>query len=111
MDAGLPREFKLNRSEWAAARKRAIQSLDPTCAICHRYIDVTLPKKDPATGIWNDLAVEVDHIVPRSRGGAMYAVENLQLTHSRCNRQKGARMDSDYPEGEVTNYFPQSNAW
>lgn len=104
MDAGIPREFKLNRSEWAAARKRAIASLDHICAICHRPIDVSLAAFHP-------LAVEVDHIVPRSRGGSFYALENLQLTHSRCNRQKGARMDADYPEGEVINYVPQSNAW
>lgn len=104
MDGALPRVIKLNRTEWAAARRRAIASLDPICAICHRPIDLEAAPFSP-------LAVEVDHIVPRSRGGALYALENLQLTHSQCNRKKGARMDSDYPEGEVTNYFPQSNAW
>lgn len=103
MDA-LPRAPKLNRTEWAAARQRAISSLDAICAICHKPIDLEAPKNTP-------LAVEVDHIVPRSRGGALYALENLQLTHHRCNRQKGAKMASDYPEGEVINYVPQSNAW
>lgn len=102
---------KWNKTEWANARKRALATLDPVCAICHRYIDVELPRKDPLTGAWNDLSVEIDHIVPRARGGALYALENLQLSHSRCNRQKGARMAEDYIGNEVTNPFPLSNQW
>lgn len=105
MDAGLPRKQKWNKTEWALARKRAIASKDPVCAICHTYIDVELPAFAP-------LAVEVDHIVPRSRGGAIYELENLQLTHSRCNRQKGAKMASDYDGLSSTdNPVPLSNNW
>lgn len=107
----LPRDFKLNRSEWALIRKRAIASLEPICAICHKYIDVTIPMKDKKTGQHNALAVEVDHIVPRSRGGAFYELHNLQLTHMVCNRKKGARMDSDYEEQKVINQVPWSNQW
>lgn len=106
-----PRKQTWNKTEWALARKRALASLEPYCAICHKYIDVELPMKDPETGSFNALAVEVDHIVPRSRGGALYAVDNLQLSHSRCNRQKGAKMASDYGGMEVTNPFPNSNNW
>jgi 5-methylcytosine-specific restriction endonuclease McrA len=105
MDAGLPRKPKWNKTEWANARKRAIASLDPVCAICHLPIDLEAPAFSP-------LAVEVDHIVPRARGGAIYEISNLQLTHSRCNRQKGAKMASDYEGLEVgSNPFPISNAW
>lgn len=111
MDAGLPRVEKWNKTEWALARKRAIATLDPMCAICHKYIDLELPMKDPVTGAWNGLAVEVDHIVPRSRGGALYALENLQLTHNVCNRKKGARMAEDYEEQQAINQVPLSNAW
>lgn len=57
------------------------------------------------------LAVEVDHIVPRSRGGSLYDLDNLQLTHSRCNRKKGSKMDSDYAEEGTGNLVPLSNAW
>ena len=35
-------------------------------------------------------AFDVDHIIPVSRGG-LHTQSNLQLTHSRCNRIKGAR--------------------
>lgn len=104
MDAGLPRKQDLARTEWGAARKRAIASKEPYCAICHGYIDVTLPPFAP-------LSVEVDHIVPRSRGGALYALENLQLTHSKCNRKKGAKMAEDYEGLAVDNPVPLSNNW
>lgn len=104
MDAGLPRPIKWNKTEWALARKRAIASLDPVCAICNGYIDLEAPAFSP-------LAVEVDHIVPRSRGGAIYELSNLQLTHSKCNRKKGAKMDSDYVDQKVENPVPLSNAW
>lgn len=109
MDA-LPRDFKLNRTEWAAARKRAIAMLDPMCAICHKYIDVELPMND-AQGNRNPLAVEVDHIIPRARGGPLYAVENLQLSHMICNRRKGAKMAEDYEPQQAVNQVPWSNQW
>lgn len=98
------RKPKWNKTEWALARKRAIASKDHICAICHTQIDVEAPAFSP-------LAVEVDHIVPRARGGALYEIDNLQLTHSKCNRKKGARMASDYDGLEVGNPVPLSNNW
>lgn len=104
MESYLPTAQPLNQAEWKAARKRAIASKDPICAICGKWIDVEAPAFSP-------LAVEVDHIVPRSRGGDMYDLENLQLTHSRCNRRKGSRMESDYLPETVVNPLPISNPW
>jgi 5-methylcytosine-specific restriction endonuclease McrA len=104
MYAEQPRQQKWNRTEWAATRKRAIATLDPICAICHRPIDLEAPPFSP-------LAVEVDHIVPRSRGGSLYGLENLQLTHSQCNRKKGARMAEDYADQQAINQVPVSNHW
>lgn len=102
---------KWNKTEWALARQRALATLDPVCAICHKYIDTSLPMTDPDTGQRNPLSVEVDHITPRSRGGALYALENLQLSHMICNRRKGAKMAEDYEEQAVTNQVPWSNQW
>ncbi len=104
MDLTTTRKQKWNKTEWANARRRAIASLDAICAICHRPIDLEAAPFSP-------LAVEVDHITPRSRGGALYALENLQLTHSQCNRKKGAKMAEDYAGQVVTNPVPLSNAW
>lgn len=107
----IPTVQKWNKTEWAAARRRAIASKDPVCAICHKYIDVQLPMRDADTGKFNGLAVEVDHIVPRARGGSLYELDNLQLSHSRCNRKKGARMAEDYVGEAVANPVPLSNPW
>lgn len=111
MDAYLPTVAGLNQSAWKSARKRAIASKEPYCSICGKWIDTSLPMKDPKTGAFNALAVEVDHIVPRSRGGDIYAVENLQLSHSSCNRKKGAKMESDYLPDNAINPFPISHDW
>ncbi len=111
MDIGFSRQTKLNNTEWRLARQRAISSLDPYCAICHKYIDIELPMKDQQTGKFNGLAVEVDHIVPRARGGALYELDNLQLSHSACNRKKGSKMAQDYATNEYQNPVPLSNNW
>lgn len=104
MDGHIPKIQKLEPVEWRRARKRAIAALDHICALCGRYIDVELEA-------FNPLAVEVDHKTPRSRGGALYDLDNLQLTHSKCNRQKGAKMAEDYDGEPYTNPVPLSNAW
>lgn len=111
MEPYLPTTQPLNQAAWKEARRRAIASKDPVCAICGKWIDVSLPIKDPKTGVFNVLSVEVDHIVPRARGGDMYDLENLQLTHSKCNRKKGARMEADYLPETVVNPVPISNPW
>jgi len=104
MDIAPARKPKWNKTEWANARKRAIASKDSVCAICHTFIDLDAPAFSP-------LAVEVDHIVPRSRGGSLYELDNLQLTHSKCNRKKGAKMADDYDGPVYTNPVPLSNPW
>jgi len=93
-----------SKTQWAQARKRAIASKEPYCAICKGYIDLEAEA-------FTSLAVEVDHIVPKSRGGAFYEMDNLQLTHSKCNRKKGAKMAEDYEGLKVENPVPLSNNW
>lgn len=110
MEFAGPRTPVLNQTEWAIARKRALASKDPICAVCQGDIDVTMPMVDE-NGNRNPLAPEVDHIVPKSRGGDLYELENLQLTHMRCNRKKGAKMASDYVDSRVDNPVPLSNNW
>lgn len=107
----LPNGEVWNQASWKEARRRAIASKEPICARCQKYIDTSLPMNLP-DGKRNPLAVEVDHIVPTSRGGALYDLENLQLLHMRCNRQKGAKMASDYEGLEAgINPVPLSNPW
>ena len=40
--------------------------------------------------IWSKQRATLDHIVPRSKGGAD-TLENLQLAHAHCNKVKGNR--------------------
>ena len=100
----LPDGSKWEKPVWEAVRKRAIQSKDPYCGICGGAIDMDAPPHTPTS-------CEVDHIVPISRGGAPYDIENLQLVHARCNYQKGNKMESDYEDLKETNLCPLSNNW
>jgi 5-methylcytosine-specific restriction endonuclease McrA len=36
-------------------------------------------------------ATSADHIIPRSKGGAVYDLQNLGPTHRRCNEARGNR--------------------
>jgi 5-methylcytosine-specific restriction endonuclease McrA len=106
----LPNGEPWNSMAWKIARGRALHSKEPYCSLCHKFVDITLPMNLP-NGKRDPMAVEVDHIVPISRGGAPYEVDNLQLTHHICNRKKGTRMDSDYEGQDVVNPLPLSNSW
>lgn len=100
----LPDGAKWEKPVWEAVRKRAIQSKDPVCAICGKPIDMEAPAQSP-------LACEVDHIIPISRGGPPYDIDNLQLVHMKCNRQKGNKLGADYDELKENNLCPLSNNW
>lgn len=106
----LPNGENFNQAAWKDARRRAIQSKEHYCAECHLWIDVTLPFKLD-NGKLNPMAVEVDHEIPISRGGPPYEISNLRLTHMKCNRKKGSKMQSDYEGLEVANQFPISHQW
>jgi hypothetical protein len=54
------------------------------CLICNGWLSF-----DPRDGE----GVNVEHIVPRVRGGAT-ELANLALTHPRCNGEKGRRWDN-----------------
>lgn len=59
------------------------------CRACGFKIDFDAAQYD-------DLAPEIDHIVPLAREGT-HTWDNVQLLHGRCNRSKGARLISDRP--------------
>jgi 5-methylcytosine-specific restriction endonuclease McrA len=81
-----------------ASKRRALQvaafveNVDPrvvfdrdkgVCGICKMIVD--------RASRW-----EIDHIIPLSKGGA-HSYENSQLTHSKCNRSKSAKIPSGQP--------------
>jgi hypothetical protein len=61
----------------AKARQRLLRTLPAVCPLC-------------GLTIFTAAEAEVDHVVPVALGGAPYAASNQQLTHTHCNREKGA---------------------
>jgi len=72
------------RAEFDRNKKRLLMSQD-VCALCGKPIDKTLKYPDPGAPV-------VDHIIPLNKGGHPCAMDNLQLTHARCNRLKGDKI-------------------
>ena len=61
--------------------KRKILLTQEICAICGQPVDKTLKYPHP-------LSPTVDHIIPVAKGGHPSSIDNLQLAHFTCNRQK-----------------------
>ena len=65
--------------------KRRILATQSVCGICGMPVDKTLRYPHP-------LAPTVDHIIPLNKGGHPSSLENLQLAHWMCNRQKSDKL-------------------
>lgn len=65
--------------------KKIILKTQNTCGICGRPVDMSLKYPDP-------LAPCIDHIIPVAKGGHPSDIENLQLAHWTCNRQKSDKL-------------------
>ena len=82
------------------------------CGICGKPVDKSLRYPHP-------LSPTVDHIIPVNRGGHPSSLENLQLAHWMCNRQKSDKLLSAqgyllYRAGggtDVADPFPLSVDW
>ena len=55
------------------------------CGICGGLVDKKIKPPHP-------LSPTVDHIIPIAKGGNPSALENLQLAHRWCNRQKSDKL-------------------
>jgi 5-methylcytosine-specific restriction endonuclease McrA len=76
--------------------KQRILKTQEICGICGRPVDKALKYPHP-------LSASVDHIIPVSRGGHPSDIENLQLAHWTCNRQKSDKMTKPVEEKGSTN--------
>lgn len=84
--------------------RRRVFAMQDTCGICGRPVDVTLPP-------YTDQSPELDEIIPVSRGGSPYDIDNLQLVHRICNERKGAKMAGDIDVSKLENPTPNSKNW
>jgi hypothetical protein len=73
--------------EFERNRKRVIM-VQNVCAICGLPVDKSLKYPNP-------LSATVDHIIPVSKGGHPSDIDNLQLAHFTCNRQKGNKLQAE----------------
>lgn len=66
--------------------KKRIYATQSICGICGQPVDFTLKFPHP-------LSPTVDHILPIAKGGHPSDIDNLQLAHFYCNRQKSDRIE------------------
>lgn len=72
------------RSQFESNKKK-IYATQQLCGICKKPVDFGLKFPHP-------LSPCIDHIIPVSKGGHPSAIENLQLAHMCCNRQKSDKL-------------------
>lgn len=85
-----------NRKAWQEQRdyvRRLVMNGAP-CAICGRSIDLDAPQwitRPDGRRVRSPLSLEVDHVRPLARGGAVFGtVGVVQPSHRVCNVRKGA---------------------
>ncbi|MEG1525687.1 MAG: HNH endonuclease signature motif containing protein [Clostridia bacterium] len=90
--------------------KAKIYATQSVCGICGKPVDFSVKWPHP-------LSACVDHIIPIDKGGHPSDIDNLQLAHMCCNRQKSDRVPSaNKPRGADTaiisnRALPQSCDW
>ena len=95
-----------HRSAFDKNRKIIIKT-QSTCGICGKPVDVSIKAPDPLSPV-------IDHIIPVSKGGHPSAMENLQLAHWTCNRQKSDKMflvKQEAPQVLGNRNLPHSMNW
>lgn len=65
--------------------KKKIYQTQTLCGICGKPVDFSKKYPDP-------LSPCIDHIIPVSKGGHPNDIDNLQLAHWECNRQKSDKL-------------------
>ncbi|WP_368668741.1 HNH endonuclease [Sporosarcina sp. 6E9] len=96
-----------HRANYERNRKR-IFATQNTCGICGHPVDFSLKVPHP-------MSATADHIIPVAKNGHPSDIDNLQLAHWTCNRQKS---DKIFKQGHETKRqvvgnrnLPQSINW
>lgn len=88
--------------------KKRILATQNTCGVCGQLVDMSLKHGDP-------MAPCIDHIIPIAKGGHPSAIDNLQLAHWSCNRQKSDKLFKNPEKKELkilgNRNLPQSMDW
>lgn len=94
-----------HKTEYLKNRDKIMKTQN-LCGICGRPVDFSVKIPSP-------MAPSVDHIIPINKGGHPSAMENLQLTHWACNREKSDKIYKNPEEKKVigNRNLPQSRDW
>lgn len=85
--------------------KKKIFATQTVCGICGNPVDFTLQYPNP-------LSPCIDHIIPIAKGGHPSDMDNLQLAHWTCNRQKSDKLTANADSEIASNRnLPQSMDW
>lgn len=71
--------------------KKIIFATQTICGICGQPVDFGMKYPHP-------LSPCIDHIIPVARGGHPSDIDNLQLAHWKCNRDKSDKLPGDMIE-------------
>ena len=92
------------RTRYDQARKRIIAT-QSICGICGQPVDKSLRWPHPMSAC-------VDHIIPLDKGGHPFELDNLQLAHMCCNRQKSDKLIGTEQRTIISNrLLPHSIDW
>jgi len=87
--------------------KKRIFATQNTCGICGHPVDFSLKPPHP-------MSATIDHIIPVAKGGHPSDIDNLQLAHWTCNRQKSDKIFRSNQETKQVignRVLPQSMDW
>ncbi|MBO4108055.1 HNH endonuclease [Streptococcus suis] len=88
--------------------KKIILKTRSTCGICGNPVDKSLRYPHPLSPV-------IDHIIPIIKNGHPSDINNLQLAHWQCNRQKSDKLFADNHENGTKTIgnrnLPQSLDW
>ena len=103
---------RANGARRTALRKR-VAAMGLPCHLCHQPIDYSLTTwVDPKDGRVkrHPLSFELDELVPVSKGGSPFDMDNVAPAHRICNQRRGnkALRKARKPEGEQ---LPKSREW
>ena len=85
--------------------KKRILATQNICGICGKPVDKSLKPPHP-------MAPTIDHIIPVSKNGHPSDIDNLQLSHCGCNRQKSDKIFKEKKEVVIGNRnLPQTLDW
>lgn len=98
-----PDKSGTHRIVYESNRKKLLKT-ETVCGICHRPVDKSLKYPDPMSPV-------IDHIIPVAKGGHPSSIDNLQLAHWCCNRQKSDKLFVEKQRKDNTIATNRNLAW